>query len=511
MDTATKLDFIDASHSWHGYTYQGKIALLVALQTINSLYANKSPLDINDYYLELEWLEDFSIIKKENDNYYYESIHQVKAKANTSLNDYADALETLARKLQKRKKIKSAYLHVERPLSYTLSWQDSIKEIVMSQKYTKKDLDKIQASIDNPDERKKLLDQYSQNHIGRKSDLSKKLSQFYQNSINNKNIINALTLYRDEIEKSIRVLRESFNDSILSKIQLYTYNIEDSNTPYCAPNKLEDLLINEILTYYEQTKSISSAIKDTEFAKVAYIYLLGFIDDYIILRHMKKVPHNFCFSNLINILNNDKMNGRNRLFYLYHLKEAFFEFYQEYCDNCEGKTNNTKCDVCSIEQTSEKVSQFSQDEFEKFLYATFPHINKALVDEKSYRAFNYMAQGYNSPFLKILEDSTLIYENDRIPITFLLKRDNEKKELHLLSAIKKEAGKRKDEIFCRDIIENENANQILYDYDVIIAHGIEAKTVASGAGDLWNDFQSSDHIYYLKDVRIENIDKYLKE
>ena len=376
MEPVAKSDYIDATHIWHGYTYQGKIALLTVLKSINSFYDNGSVADINNYYLELERLEDFSVLKNKNGRLSYESIHQVKAKANKSISDYGDALETLARKLHNNTEIENAYLHVERDLSYTPAWHDSVKKIVTELKYTKNILEKIQVCIDNADERQKILNQYAKNHKGRKSDLSKNLLHFYQKPVDASNICDALTSYRDEIENSINLLSLNFDDSLLAKIQLYEYSFNNINTPYCKPDDLESHIVAEILTYYENSKSIPFAIK-------------------------------------------------------------------------------------------------------------------------------------NSPFLKVLESSDLICVDDRTPVTFLLENSNSKKELHLLSAMKKEEGKLRDERFCRDIIENKNANKILYDYDVIIAHGIEAETVAKGAGDLWRDFQDSDNIYYLKDVRIENIDKYL--
>lgn len=51
----------DASFSWKGYNYQGKVGLLVALKKIEEIRISEE--DLADYSLELEWLEDFSIKK----------------------------------------------------------------------------------------------------------------------------------------------------------------------------------------------------------------------------------------------------------------------------------------------------------------------------------------------------------------------------------------------------------------------------------------------------------------
>ena len=57
----------DATNSWSGYNYQGKIALFVVLKKINELISIGKVDEIEKYSIELEWLEDFSILYKDND------------------------------------------------------------------------------------------------------------------------------------------------------------------------------------------------------------------------------------------------------------------------------------------------------------------------------------------------------------------------------------------------------------------------------------------------------------
>ncbi|AXP79762.1 hypothetical protein CJ739_665 [Mariniflexile rhizosphaerae] len=79
----------DATPTWNGFNYQGKIALLVVLDKLIELKKNGDSID--EFHLELEWLEDFSI-KKNND---YISIHQVKNYGDNNLNSYDEALLSL--------------------------------------------------------------------------------------------------------------------------------------------------------------------------------------------------------------------------------------------------------------------------------------------------------------------------------------------------------------------------------------------------------------------------------
>lgn len=68
--------------SWQGYEYQGHIALYVVLKKIKTLLDNDLNNSNSNYSLEIEGVEDFSILNGES----YESLHQVKA-GSFSLND----------------------------------------------------------------------------------------------------------------------------------------------------------------------------------------------------------------------------------------------------------------------------------------------------------------------------------------------------------------------------------------------------------------------------------------
>lgn len=95
----------DASFSWNGYNYQGKVGLFIALKKIEELI--EAGEDINEYFLELEYLEDFSI--KKNDEYI--TIHQVKTYDSSAISKYKEAVWGLLGKLLKFDNIDKAYLH----------------------------------------------------------------------------------------------------------------------------------------------------------------------------------------------------------------------------------------------------------------------------------------------------------------------------------------------------------------------------------------------------------------
>lgn len=96
MDTVEKSIFHDATPSWNGYNYQGKVGLYVCLKNI--LIEAKKGIDtpsfdkfLSEYHIEYEWIEDFAI--KKNDTYI--SLHQVKHKSENKFKDHTDAIATI--------------------------------------------------------------------------------------------------------------------------------------------------------------------------------------------------------------------------------------------------------------------------------------------------------------------------------------------------------------------------------------------------------------------------------
>lgn len=85
----------DASPSWSGFNYQGKVALYYALRLIN---AEPVDADLSVYSLMLESTEDFEI-RCNGDPI---SFHQVKAYNSSTYSNYSDALLGITLELYKQ-------------------------------------------------------------------------------------------------------------------------------------------------------------------------------------------------------------------------------------------------------------------------------------------------------------------------------------------------------------------------------------------------------------------------
>lgn len=96
MTDMVKSVLCDATPSWNGYNYQGKVGLYVCL--LNILKEAQAGVDLpafnaflEEHHIEYEWIEDFAI--KKNDNYL--SLHQVKNKGENKFNDHVEAIATI--------------------------------------------------------------------------------------------------------------------------------------------------------------------------------------------------------------------------------------------------------------------------------------------------------------------------------------------------------------------------------------------------------------------------------
>jgi len=85
--------FHDASPTWSGFSYQGKVGLYVVLKKMNTYNGRNIRNEFQNWNLEFEWLEDFSL--KNGDIYI--SIHQVKAYVDKSFSKYKKAIVQLIR------------------------------------------------------------------------------------------------------------------------------------------------------------------------------------------------------------------------------------------------------------------------------------------------------------------------------------------------------------------------------------------------------------------------------
>ena len=131
----------DATNSWNGYNHQGKITLWYAITEITKLYNPTNTIEeykgiLNNYFVEIEYMEDFSIGKLENGMPSYISVHQVKNRVDTNIGSYESAILGLLSHLTEYPNIESAVLHTTVDINLSgKTLLENIKDFIKNPKY----------------------------------------------------------------------------------------------------------------------------------------------------------------------------------------------------------------------------------------------------------------------------------------------------------------------------------------------------------------------------------------
>jgi len=133
-DISKKKSLFDATFSWNGYVYQGNVGLYVCLFEIDKKLKEIGKSEelqnfLQEYSIEYEWLEDFSIKCKNK----YISLHQVKNYSGEKIDDYMEAIETI---LNRKTKIISendlkSYLQIKKNKKSSSNYiNDKVQEVL---------------------------------------------------------------------------------------------------------------------------------------------------------------------------------------------------------------------------------------------------------------------------------------------------------------------------------------------------------------------------------------------
>lgn len=135
----------DATASWDGFSYQGKITVLFALQLINKFTYG----ELEQFSIEVEGLEDFALKQNEDNGNgtiekRYVSLHQVKHKLSSStLNAYLDAMYLMF--LKKRDNC-ATILHISRGIT-DWSYEKYEERIESRLSKLEEDVDKVKNKL----------------------------------------------------------------------------------------------------------------------------------------------------------------------------------------------------------------------------------------------------------------------------------------------------------------------------------------------------------------------------
>ncbi|HDF2340848.1 TPA: hypothetical protein PC598_000375 [Morganella morganii] len=287
----------DASPSWSGFNYQGKVSLYHALKIINQKPAED---DLSNFSLMLENTEDFEIIENRNAITY----HQVKAYNSTSYSKYANALLELTLELYKNKDV-AGFIHTWKKIKFKAGFED------------------LKNSI--KDDINILLEQY--NVVPKTGDsiiekAASKKDKIPKNAAILRSALPEKTA--DEIRDILNSVYNETNDA-LERLKIYAY---DDGNPFCDLAEINTKIKTEI-----DILLAKKGMEVTEFqTDRTFHFFLGMIDSYIISRHKQKQEDEkitISFNHIYKILIEDKEKiSKNYLAFCF--KEKFSRKIDEY-------------------------------------------------------------------------------------------------------------------------------------------------------------------------------------
>lgn len=369
QSTMEKVNEFDATHSWNGFSYQGKIGLIVVIDKLIELISKSRSAE--NYSIEFEWLEDFSIKKGEE----YLTIHQVKSYGEGSLTSYKDAIWLLLGKSvdSKLENITGAFLHVAENIKHK------------------------KTSIQNIDH---LIEKFEE----------LKLPKSQEESKSKNNIITAREHYEN-------ITKADKKQNALNKLRLYTYR---NNSYFCKLEDVESILKEKIEEYYKIVNKHQEITKKgliPKYVDGAYNCLLKMIDDHVNMRHHDRQSHtgeikSISF-NVFETILNKSYEKLPKEYYLSYFRTRVLNIVQNHVEvkrktieklrshpsvlNKDSIIEQTENINKLLLEVSEHIHQsFGDDDFLKLLYKISPH--KLVYLDGEYE---------NLSLVELLEDKTM--------------------------------------------------------------------------------------------------------
>lgn len=365
----------DASSSWNGYMYQGKVSLLVALKKINE------SSDIEGYWLELEGLEDFSIgIEK-----LYESVHQVKNRQDKTIKDYREALSNIVKRIRDYPSISRGYLHTKNEIKVNI-WEEEIQKELLN--YYPEKIQQLEKIVVDSEIRSKAYDEVLEKWNQKTKKLNRNTKDIYKlliEKIENENILNnksdiTIEVFKSACEKVLSDEKANYNFAekklAIGKIERFKYS---NGNLYADSSEIIDMSIEEIRKYWGESAEYREEKKE-----IYYMKLLNLINKNITERaenssKRMKIPLQE-FKKILDIdtamiCGNTKEEALLRLKYLYLTEK------DEFCtkDVCEVKSEEN-CENCRLEDISNYILTCSLAQIEAIFRIMSLHKKGQLIE-----------------------------------------------------------------------------------------------------------------------------------
>jgi hypothetical protein len=359
----------DASPSWSGFNYQGKVALHYALTLINSQPVD---FDFSTTDLMLEANEDFEIIINGSSTSY----HQVKAYNSSTFEEYSDALFGLTLELYKRKDVKG-YIHTWKKVNDRPDCKGLLESV-------KNDFSLV-------------LKEYHDAEPKTGDSILEKAASGASNPKKKTSILKA-ALPEKNAEQLAKIINEIIfieNDA-LNRLACYVY---DDDNAFCD--------LKAINTKIKQELSVALGARripiTEEQLEKSFDYFLGVIDSYIIERHKNKqaaTAKPIKFLEIIEALDFDHEDVGKK-YIACRFKDRFSRLIDEYLGDEDDYPQPESSEPCNLKAAQKLLLSLPPLELWEHYRHFSPQIDLA-SDNNTDNALSYNDEGIRLCLLKIL-------------------------------------------------------------------------------------------------------------
>ncbi|MDO7440340.1 ABC-three component system protein [Acinetobacter baumannii] len=432
----------DASSSWSGFNYQGKVAIYYVLKQIN-----EAPLDtdFSNYKLLLEATEDFEIIH----NGVPVSYHQVKAYNSQSFSKYSNALISLLLELYKTEDV-NGYIHTWLSINFKPKHTSLIESI-------KTDLKKILEDHSN----KKDKDISILDHASSTNTKIPKLAAIIKHAYPLKTI--------KELQDILNAILSN-DKNCLSRLNAFIYPDKKN---FCDIEEINIKIKTELKLAFDKR---AIPITEEQIEK-AFRFFLGKIDEHIIERHKKSnnEEKSLSFKDISDALKIDYEDiGNDYLAYKFKLK--FAQQIEEYISDEDDYPIPDDPENCSLIKARNLLLSLNPSDLWSHYQSFSPH-NILTHDNNIDNILEIDLSSIRLELAKILHTINFKYNNhDVTNFRFIYRAPTPPFHHYLPTAIPRAyTGKQ----IAKKIRNNPNMNEILFEIENLIYLGNEEYDVSS--------------------------------
>ncbi|QXE84899.1 hypothetical protein KP003_10815 [Geomonas nitrogeniifigens] len=335
----------DASATWNGFNYQGKVAIFHSLRVINQKLNEDPHFDFSRFELVLEHNEDFEI----RDQNGPQSFHQVKAYNETSYSKFEEALLELAIEIKKHPGVKG-YLHTWKAI-----------DLPVGTSFESKIIESLREIIRNYDEALDKNVSVIAKSLTKAKDIPKKAKIIRRASIQPQTADGIKAFLEEAIEGDTKST---------NRIERYKYPTE----LYCCDiEEINNLIPSELEVYYVKNGTNYTSSQVDKVVK----FFLGKIDSHIIERHRsvnKGDPIPIKFDELLNIVNTD-LEDMSDTYLANKFKDQFVSLLPLFCSDTELCSDNSLCDEnkCNWHELTDYLCQLPPETLWDYYRGFSPH------------------------------------------------------------------------------------------------------------------------------------------